>query len=81
MILFPDAPGPWVDGALCAQVGGDLWVSDIGENYDAARRVCAACPVRAECAEYALARPDLLGMWGGLSTRERKRIRAERGAA
>ncbi|HEY6624164.1 MAG TPA: WhiB family transcriptional regulator [Acidimicrobiales bacterium] len=51
-----------------------------GEAYDRARRLCAGCPVRPECAEYAVADPLILGWWGGMSERERRRIRASRAA-
>lgn len=51
-----------------------------GEAYDRARRLCAGCPVRPECAEYAVGDPLLVGWWGGMSERERRRIRASRAA-
>jgi WhiB family redox-sensing transcriptional regulator len=41
---------------------------------DAARRVCADCPVKTECLEYALANRIDHGVWGGTSERERRRI-------
>ena len=54
----------------------DLWHS--GDPLDAltapAKEVCQECPVRPECAAAA---PDSLtvGIWGGLSHRERTRRR------
>ena len=70
----------WRGSALCAQVGGDLWFPDKGENAVDAKRVCARCPVRRECLDEALTRcswDDQYGVRGGLSPRERDRIRTE----
>lgn len=38
-----------------------------------ALRACQYCPVRAPCADYALANPGLHGVWGGLTQAERDR--------
>jgi WhiB family redox-sensing transcriptional regulator len=45
---------------------------------DAARRICADCPVKAPCLEYALANRIDHGVWGGTSERERRRILRKR---
>ena len=41
----------------------------------AAKKVCTGCEVRAECLEYALAHDERFGIWGGLSERERRRLK------
>jgi hypothetical protein len=41
----------------------------------AKQRVCLSCDVRAECLEYALAHDERFGIWGGLSERERRRLK------
>ena len=64
----------WQDEALCAQVDGDMWFPEKGGTTREAKRICAACPVRADCLEYALARKESFGVWGGLSERERNRL-------
>ena len=51
-----------------------------------AKRICAACPVRAKCLEYALSGADTwrgitTGIWGGTTPRERSRLRQARKAA
>jgi WhiB family redox-sensing transcriptional regulator len=46
--------------------------------------VCQRCPVMAQCREYAVPQPMVLGIWGGLTANDRKRLRqhaAERRAA
>jgi WhiB family redox-sensing transcriptional regulator len=45
---------------------------------DAARQICAECPVKAECLEYALENRIDHGVWGGCSERERRRIQRRR---
>ncbi len=55
---------------------GTIWEAfgDTSHFYDKAREICAACPVRAQCEEYALANKERYGMWGGLTPIERRRI-------
>lgn len=43
-----------------------------------AKRLCQRCPVVKECATYAIAHPDLQGIWGGLTPRERVKIRIDK---
>ena len=45
-----------------------------GFGVEAAQQVCAECPVRAECLDYALTNHFEFGIWGGASERERRRI-------
>ena len=45
-----------------------------GVGVDHARRICATCPVREPCLEYALEQRIDHGVWGGASERERRRI-------
>ena len=51
----------------------DFFPSD-GAGVDQARRICADCPVKAPCLEYALTYRIDHGVWGGASERERRRI-------
>jgi WhiB family redox-sensing transcriptional regulator len=39
--------------------------------------VCRSCDVRAECLEYALEHDERFGIWGGMSERERRRLKRE----
>lgn len=55
-----------------------IWFPGRGASLRDARELCGSCPVRAECREYALTLPEHHGVWGGLSERERRRIRRER---
>jgi WhiB family redox-sensing transcriptional regulator len=46
----------------------------------AAKRICATCPVRSQCLEYALAAQERHGVWGGMTEIERRRLTARRRA-
>ena len=52
-----------------------------GEGAIEARRLCAGCPVRAECLAYALEAPEEVGIWGGTTANERAATRRARPAA
>jgi WhiB family redox-sensing transcriptional regulator len=39
-----------------------------------AKRICAACPVREPCLDFALATREAHGVWGGLNETERRAI-------
>ena len=65
----------WLEEALCAQIGGDAWVLEKGESSAPAKKICGRCPVRDACLEAAYAMNEHFGVWGGLSARERFKIR------
>lgn len=68
-------PGDWHDQALCAQTDPEIFHPEVGRSALEAKRICAACPVQPECRAYAIGRPELLGVWGGLTARQRRRLR------
>lgn len=43
---------------------------------DRATKLCDGCPVKRECAAYAIERPEEVGIWGGTTTAQRNQIRA-----
>lgn len=45
------------------------------EQIEGAKEVCEACPVRAECLEFALKTNQEAGIWGGTSEEERRKLR------
>jgi WhiB family transcriptional regulator, redox-sensing transcriptional regulator len=65
----------WQENALCAQTDPEAFFPEKGGSTREAKRICAGCEVRAECLEYALAHDERFGIWGGLSERERRRLR------
>ncbi len=70
----------WRAYALCAASDVDVWFAAGAVEHKQAKRICGACPVRRECLAYAMdARVDH-GIWGGLTERERRRLRRRAGA-
>ncbi len=73
------SPPAWMTDAACAQVDPELFYPEKGDTGRVAKQVCAACPVRAECLAFALARGERFGVWGGESARVRRALLAARG--
>ncbi len=71
----------WQDLANCLGVDPDLFFPERGASTREAKEVCRGCVVRDDCLEYALANGEKFGIWGGLSERERRRIRRQRALA
>ena len=71
----------WQRQVNCMGVDPDLFFPERGASTREAKEVCRGCVVRVECLEYALANSEKFGIWGGLSERERRRIRRARSLA
>lgn len=65
----------WQADALCAQTDAEAHFPDRGGSTKAAKRVCAMCDVTGECLNYALENDEKFGIWGGLSERERRKLK------
>lgn len=65
----------WQEQALCAQTDPEAFFPEKGGSTREAKKVCETCTVKQECLEYALAHDERFGIWGGLSERERRRLR------
>ncbi|MDO4919615.1 WhiB family transcriptional regulator [Kocuria sp.] len=72
-----DAEGElaWQTDALCAQTDPEAFFPEKGGSTRDAKRVCEACPVSGQCLDYAMTNDEKFGIWGGLSERERRRLR------
>jgi WhiB family redox-sensing transcriptional regulator len=73
--LLSDDVEVWMDRALCAETDPEAFFPEKGGSTREAKQVCRSCEVRAECLEYALANDERFGIWGGLSERERRRLK------
>lgn len=69
----------WRTSALCAQTDPEVFFPEPGGSPELAKRICAACPVQAACHEDALAWGDVMGVWGGHTEADRRRIKRARG--
>ena len=67
----------WQERALCAQTDPEAFFPEKGGSTRDAKKVCLSCDVRGDCLEYALGHDERFGIWGGLSERERRRLKKE----
>jgi WhiB family redox-sensing transcriptional regulator len=76
-----DTPGllAWQEQALCAQTDPEAFFPEKGGSTREAKRICVGCEVKGECLEYALEQDERFGIWGGLSERERRRLKRAAG--
>jgi len=72
-----DNPLAWQADALCAQTDPEAFFPEKGGSTRDAKRICQSCEVRAQCLEYALQNDERFGIWGGLSERERRRLKRQ----
>lgn len=71
MTIFDD----WRDDAACQGSPVSLWYPELTNAQRPAKRICAACPVQAQCLQHALDAGEAYGIWGGLNERERRHLR------
>ena len=69
----------WRQQARCRGVDPATFypVSDEDEALEA-KDICAACPVREPCLEYAITAREKQGVWGGYTEKERRRLIRQR---
>lgn len=68
----------WQARSNCMGVDPDLFFPERGASTREAKEVCRGCVVREDCLEYALENGEKFGIWGGMSERERRRLRRAR---
>jgi WhiB family redox-sensing transcriptional regulator len=68
----------WRQRAGCRGVDPDVFYPASDEEAEAAKAICAVCPVKEPCLEYALSRRERDGVWGGATERERRRMIRQR---
>jgi WhiB family redox-sensing transcriptional regulator len=73
--LVDDNPLAWQSDSLCAQTDPEAFFPEKGGSTRDAKKICASCEVKAQCLEYALENDERFGIWGGLSERERRKLR------
>jgi len=75
---------PWADVALCAETDPDLWFDLATDRYVslpnstrevAAKDICRRCPALTDCRAYAMDHPELEGIWGAMTEKERRQAR------
>ncbi len=77
--LFEDGlDRTWQRRANCMGVDPELFFPERGASTREAKEVCRGCVVREDCLEFAIANSEKFGIWGGMSERERRRVRRAR---
>lgn len=82
-IFPPDEDFTWQEKAACKHVNPSVFfpvdaygrLHETEERVAEAKAICAECPVCDVCAEYAVRVNEKAGVWGRLTTRERRRVR------
>lgn len=69
-----DANFAWMLSGKCRELDPNEFFPSDGTGVTKARSICADCPVKEPCLEYALRNRIDHGVWGGTSERERRRI-------
>jgi WhiB family redox-sensing transcriptional regulator len=76
--LINQGPRAWQARANCMGVDPELFFPERGSSTREAKEVCRGCVVRGDCLEFAIANSEKFGIWGGMSERERRRVRRAR---
>lgn len=77
-VLVPDTTledTAWQELARCTEVDPEIFFPEKGQTARDAKKICRRCEVRTECLEYAIQTDQRFGVFGGLSERERRRLR------
>jgi WhiB family redox-sensing transcriptional regulator len=77
-LLYDRQDRSWQTRANCMGVDPDLFFPERGSSTREAKEVCRGCVVREDCLDYAIANGEKFGIWGGMSERERRKVRRAR---
>ncbi len=67
----------WREEAACRGTRIEVFYPGRGETAGPARQVCARCPVRQQCLEFAVSNRIVYGIWGGLTGPERRALQSD----
>ena len=68
----------WRRLGACRGLDASIFYPDNDEEAEVAKQVCEECGVRETCLDFALSRREKVGVWGGATERERRRILRQR---
>jgi WhiB family transcriptional regulator, redox-sensing transcriptional regulator len=73
----------WRSSGACRSADPDLFFPISGKGpgdrqVARAKMICARCPVRQECLEFAMSHDQTYGIWGGTTVEDRQRDRRRR---
>lgn len=64
----------WMRQGHCQFEPPERFFPSDGVGVEIAKQICASCPVKVPCLDYALEQRIDHGVWGGTSERQRRRI-------
>lgn len=64
----------WQDRAACREVAVEMFFPPAEQESEMAKAVCSNCSVRQPCLEFAIAEGERFGIWGGLTSQERRSV-------
>lgn len=62
----------------CRGLDASIFYPDNDDDAQVATQVCQECGVRNACLDFALTQREKVGVWGGATERERRRILRQR---
>ena len=66
----------WQENSLCSQADPEAFFPEQGASSRDAKKLCLSCSVRDECLQYAIDHDERFGIWGGLTEKERRKIKS-----
>jgi WhiB family redox-sensing transcriptional regulator len=72
---FEEGTGDWREQAECARTEPEAFFPEKGGSTREAKKVCGGCEVTIECLDAAIQNDERFGVWGGLTERERRKIK------
>ena len=76
-----DSLAGWQERALCAQTDPEAFFPEKGGSTREAKNICGGCEVQVQCLAFAMDNDERYGIYGGLSPRDRQRLRRQRRSA
>ena len=68
----------WRMLGACRGLDAGVFYPDTDDEAEVAKQICHGCSVQQACLEFALQRREKVGVWGGATERERRRILRQR---
>jgi len=68
----------WRSLGACRGLDPEIFFPETAEQLERAMKICDGCGVRVACLEHALARREKVGVWGGTTDKDRRRIIRQR---
>jgi len=70
-----DPTTDWLAEARCRGLDPSIFYPDKGvDRTPAAIAVCMSCPVQRQCLDYSIEHRERMGVWGGATPNQRRRV-------